>query len=70
MHDVLTIEKAAYEQFLKAFKEGQFKGQRLGQAFHHHFRLEKLTSRELADQIWNKDGDEAVAFIKTNIILT
>lgn len=60
----LSLESAAYDQFLKTyFKEkesGYTKHLRLGQAFYHHFDLQKSTQyTDVFNVLWNLDGDAA-----------
>lgn len=57
-----SIERAAYEEFLKRFKDGQYEGQRLGQAFFNEFKLHK-TKETKYDLLYELDGERAKGFI-------
>ena len=55
---VLQVEAAGFEQFIIEFWESK-PAQRLGQAFYHHYNLDKLTNQEPFNKVWELDGDEA-----------
>ena len=63
----LTIEKKEFDVFLKKLKQGDFKGQRVGQAFYNHFKLHKLKDQVFLDNIYAKDGKHAINSILTLI---
>lgn len=61
---MLTFSKSEVDQFNRLFQSG--KGLRYGQAFHQHFKLEKVTNEEdvvWADRLYQTDGDIAKAMI-------
>lgn len=58
-----SIERFAYQQFKNKWKKGDFKGQRYGQAFYHHFNLHKLVDQSSLMGLYEKDGDEAAALV-------
>lgn len=60
----LQLEKYKFDRFMNDFKKGKFKGQRLGQAFYDHFRLERLADQRQLNNLYAKDGEHALACIK------
>ena len=58
------IEKKAFEIFLHKYKNGKFAGQRLGQAFYNHFKLDRVSDQEALLNLYQKDGEEALNLIK------
>lgn len=59
----LSLESAEYSTFKKKFKDGEFKGQRLGQAFYNHFELHKVSNQEQFNDLYELDDVEAVVMI-------
>lgn len=59
----LSLESAKYATFKKKFKNGEFKGQRLGQAFYNHFELHKVSNQEQFNDLYELDDVEAVVMI-------
>lgn len=59
MHDKPTLEKSQYDNFCRMFFGGQFPHLRFGQAFHQHFKLEKMTPSVVLDKLYQMDGAEA-----------
>lgn len=66
----ISISKSELDQFHRMYQDGKgafvqdfkYKGMRLGQAFHTHFKLEKITNEEdkiFCDRLYEMDGDEA-----------
>lgn len=55
----LTIEKAAYREFLSLWRSDKFPHQRLGQALYNHFKLHKLSNQDQLRGLYEKDSDEA-----------
>lgn len=55
----LQLEKKAYRNFLKLWREDKFCGLRLGQAFYNHFSLHRLVDQDQLRGLYEKDGDEA-----------
>jgi len=61
----ITLEKAAYQDFMRIFSEGRYyNDQTLGQAFYTHFRLHKSADKCSLLDLCSKDGQEAVAAIR------
>ncbi len=59
-----TIEPAAFANFMTSFRAGSFEGQRLGQAFFHHFALHKMhDASQRLDRLYEMDGDDALSMI-------
>jgi len=58
---MVTFSLSLYQEFQKAFKRGDYKGQRYGQAFFNHFNLHKMNGqdRDAFDRIYNMDSDRA-----------
>lgn len=42
MQSKLSIERYAFQVFLREVKTDKYKGQRWGQAFYNHFKLHKV----------------------------
>lgn len=64
----LRIEAKSLETFMRKFKRGAFRQQRLGQAFVNTFRLDRVTDRNIYPRIekanlWELDGEEAMTAI-------
>ena len=59
----LSLEKYAFQKFMKLFNEGKFRGQRLGQAFCNHFKLERLQDQNQLRGLYEKDGKTALLLI-------
>lgn len=60
----MSIEKAEFDIFMAKFKAGEFKAQRLGQAFFDYFNLQKMNNNELTNAIYYADSDTAKDLIK------
>lgn len=60
----LTLEKAAFDQFLASWKRGKFSGLRLGQAFYNEFALHKLSDQFALQGLYEKDGQDALDTIQ------
>ena len=59
-----------FNEFNKRFTEGVYSGQRKGQAFYNHFKLNRVTSdTDLMDRIYNVSDDEFDALIAKTFIL-
>ena len=58
---MVTFSLSLYQEFQKAFKRGDYKGQRYGQAFFNHFKLHKMngSQRHHFDIIYNMEDDRA-----------
>lgn len=60
----ISIERRAYDIFLRRFREGDFEGKRLGQAFHQEWALERILSGQAnMSKLYQLDGEEAKAMI-------
>ncbi|WP_248732819.1 hypothetical protein [Pseudomonas sp. MWU13-2517] len=59
----LLIERAAYDEFIGLWGQGNFKHQRLGQAFYNHFRLHKLNDQDSLRKLYEADGERALGLI-------
>lgn len=59
----IRISKTLVDDFYKSWKGVH--GLRLGQAFHQHFDLQKVTSKDkhLLDKLYQSDGDDAKGII-------
>ena len=55
----LQLEKAGFQKFMRKHKASP-KGQRLGQAFYHHYNLHRLSKQVPFHKLFELDGDEAV----------
>lgn len=61
----LQLENYAVIQFNKQWDAGKFKGQRYGQAFYNHFRLDRIVDQaQLRDLCQTSDNKQARALIK------
>lgn len=60
----IRISKTMVDNFYKSWKK-TYTGARLGQAFHQHFDLQKVTSKDkhLLDKLYQSDGDDAKGII-------
>lgn len=61
----LVIEKRRFDIFMNKFKAGEFGTQRLGQAFHDYFKLDRLADQNQLNNLYAKDGDHALRSINT-----
>lgn len=72
----IKISKSEIDQLHRLYQGGKgaliqdfkMKGLRLGQAFHQHFKLDKITNEEnkiFCDRLYEADGDEARKMIET-----
>ena len=61
---MITIEQKAFDVFMKKFKAGDYGQQRLGQAFYNEFKLHKLSDQTQLLNVYEKDGQPAVACIR------
>ncbi|GAB5336116.1 hypothetical protein PFUM301597_06010 [Pseudomonas fluorescens] len=57
------IERAAYDEFLALWDRGEFKNQRLGQAFYNHFRLHRLSDQTRLNGLYESHGNKALSAI-------
>lgn len=66
----ISISKSEIDQFHRMYQDGKgafvqgykYKGMRMGQAFHTHFKLDKITDEEnkiFCDRLYEMDGDVA-----------
>lgn len=55
----LQLEKRAHENFMALWRKGDFHGQRFGQAFYNHFRLDRLADQKQLCGLFEADGDQA-----------
>lgn len=60
----MSIEKEAFDEFMRRFNKGLCGGQRLGQAFYNYFNLHKLTNQYALLGLYEKDGSEAKALLR------
>jgi hypothetical protein len=58
-----VIEKAAYQAFQKRFADGQYAGQRYGQAFYNEFRLHLMSDQAVVGALYELNGITARTFI-------
>lgn len=72
----ISISKSEIDQFHRMYQGGKgafvqdfkLKGLRLGQAFHNHFKLEKITNEEdkvFCDMLYNVDDGKACKMIES-----
>lgn len=60
-----SIEPEEYQRFLRDFYQGEkFKGQRLGQAFWNHYKLQKVADQESLGNLYELDGQQALDKIR------
>lgn len=59
----LQLEKRAVSDFKRLWNNKKFEGQRLGQAFCAHFRLERLADQYQLRGLYEADGAEAEKII-------
>lgn len=62
-NEAIELELARYEEFQALWSQHTFGEQRLGQAFYNHFKLHKLTSQDCLHELYEADGDKALALI-------
>jgi hypothetical protein len=70
----LSISKSEIDQFYRIYQSGKgafiqdfkYKDLRMGQAFHQHFKLEKITGDDKfwCDKLYEADGDKAKKMIE------
>jgi hypothetical protein len=58
----LSLERYAFQTFLKEMKTDKYKGQRWGQAFYNHFKLHKITDQSQVGKLYELDGQVAKDF--------
>jgi hypothetical protein len=61
---MFSLEKRAFDTFMRRYKDGKYGSQRLGQAFYNEFSLHKMKDQEGLHNLWEKDGEHALASIK------
>jgi len=72
----LRLSKSEIDQFHRLYQSGKgaftqdlkMEGLRLGQAFHQHFKLDKITNEEnkiFCDSLYEADGDDARKMIES-----
>lgn len=67
---MFSIELQEYQEFMRKYRSTTPSVQRLGQAFHQHFQLEKSTAnKDLFDELYQLDGFQAVAFINQHFTM-
>lgn len=59
----LQIERAAYEDFVRLWRQGNLEHQRLGQAFYNHFNLDKLADQAALCNLYEAEGEKASGLI-------
>lgn len=59
----LSLERYAFQVFLKEVKTDKYKGQRWGQAFYNHFKLHKLVDQTKVGKLYELDGQAAKDFV-------
>lgn len=60
-----TIEKEAFDTFLRQYMEGYYPNQRLGQAFYNKFDLYKMNPvNQKIHRLFEYDGEYAIQQIK------
>lgn len=59
-----SIEKAEFAYFMGKINRGEFGNQRLGQAFWNHFSLHKMADQSALQNLYEKDGEEALNLIR------
>jgi hypothetical protein len=58
------FSRSMIDEFYREYNKGSFEGQRFGQAFHNHFKLEKSTqNKEEFDRLYNMDEASARHFV-------
>jgi hypothetical protein len=68
MNNKLSIETAAYHNFLNMWDNNEFKFLRFGQAFYNHFKLNRLSNQDQLLNLYELDGDAAQRII--NIVFS
>lgn len=67
--DTINIEQRKYDQFMRDYRTGVYGALRLGQAFFNRFKLDHIDlARE--GNLYELDGDQAMAFIRKHVTLT
>lgn len=62
---VLSIEQKEFDIFCLKLSQGEFKHQRVGQAFYNHFKLHKLADQDVLQNLYELDGERALNTIKS-----
>lgn len=62
----MNLEKVQVQFFFNQYHKGFFQNQRLGQAFCDHFKLERCSSFEDYDKLYESTGTETVKLIEKN----
>lgn len=55
----MDLEKSSYHNFMNLWNRGNFRGQRLGQAFYNYFSPHRLNDQGQLRSLYEKDGMEA-----------
>lgn len=58
-----SIEEMVFKGFIHEFKVGRFPYLRLGQAFYNYFNLHKSNNQQYFRNLYECDGDQALALI-------
>lgn len=67
--EALELETARYEEFQSLWAQHSFGEQRLGQAFYNHFKLHKLKGQDYLHELYEADGDKALALIHSRFLI-
>lgn len=61
---LLTIEQRSFQDFMRRWEAGTYRGQRLGQAFYNEYNLHRLSDQDSLRGLYEADSDVASALIR------
>ena len=69
-YGVFCVEKKEFDIFMAKYTQGEYTGQRLGQAFYNHFKLHKMHDQAVLSDLYETDGEKAINLIKKIFVFT
>lgn len=70
MDNKISVKKTNFDKFLNNFKKGKFKNKRLGEAAYEYFKWDKVVDQTKLFNIHAKDGEHAIACMKSFLKFT
>ena len=61
---LLTIEQRSFQDFMRRWEAGTYRGQRLGQALYNEYNLHRLSDQDSLRGLYEADGEKAKALIR------
>lgn len=61
---ILTIEQRSFQDFMRRWEAGAYRGQRLGQALYNEYNLHRLSDQDSLRGLYEADSDVASVLIR------